>query len=270
MNGKSDMERLYELNELRASLFDPEISPRQHDYYVRLNAFYRERGCSSVAEATEMIKGTPFYDGLTKAKMMDDTSLRAKAMRDVGYEDAAKIHDERLKKLDTQGVVYAYTQEWLDDFQRVERKVLAYAAVKELFGRVYNGYIDLIGNPQKAHRDAAEKRIREGLQAFRAKGMDFFGIAALPAMKRVTMLNDAGYDRFLAYIRRIADGAEVSDDDVSATADEQRRVAAWVRENLSQVREAGRGETWKRANCIAVPSRSPGGYDFIEMREADI
>ena len=269
-NKNNSMDRLYALNDLRASLFDPEYSPRQHDYYVRLNAFYRERGCTSIEEATEMIKGTPFYDGLTKAKLMDDTALREKAMREVGYTEAAQIHSERLEKLDRQGIVYAYTQEWLDDFQRVDRKVNSYNAVKELFGRVYNGYIDLIGNPQKAHRDTAEKQIREGLQAFQQKQMDFFRIAALPAMKKVTGLSAGGYERFLTVIRRIAEGHSFTDEDVSRTAEEQRRIGAWARQNAGKLRDAGRSEVWGRADCVAVPSDTPGGYVFTDMREARI
>ena len=60
----SDMERLYELNRLRADNFDEEISPEQKKYYLELNDFYREHRCATVEEATEMIKGTPYYDGM--------------------------------------------------------------------------------------------------------------------------------------------------------------------------------------------------------------
>ena len=50
---------------------------------------------------------------------------------------------------------------------------------------------------------------------------------------------------------------------------EAERVGRWAKAHRRELIAVGAEETWRNANCIAVPSDDPGGYDFIAMKEVD-
>ena len=48
--------------------------------------------------------------------------------------------------------------------------------------------------------------------------------------------------------------------------EEQKRIGSWAKRHAAQLKAVKAQEQWYRANCIAVPSDDPLGYDFIAMK----
>ena len=265
----SEMEKLYELNQLRADNFDAEICPEQKKYYLGLNEFYREHNCSGIKEATEIIRDTPYYDGAARAKLLDEINYREKAMREAGYDDVADMHIRRREKLLAQGLPYAYSQEWIDDYHETESATAAYTERKEIFGKIFTAYFNIFGNPQQEHRSAAVRDLQDGLDRLDSLGASFDELAQNRAFKNLTMLTDAGMERFIDYVRRFRETGEAKGAVDHDMEDEQKQAGRWISEHLQELVDVGKDEKWHRANCIAVPSDDPGGYDFISMKEVD-
>jgi hypothetical protein len=265
----SDMERLYELNRLRADNFDEEISPEQKKYYLELNDFYREHRCATVEEATEMIKGTPYYDGMTRAKILDEINYREKAMRDAGYDDVADIHAKRRERFLEEGLPYAYSQEWIEGYNEAEAAITEYTRRKEVFGSIFSAYFNIVGNPQQQHRTDAVRELCEGLNKLSEMGVTFDELAQNRAYRMLTMTTDAGMQRFVDFVHCLAETGEAPGEEHPEIEEEQKRIGRWAAEHQSELIETGRQEKWHRANCAAVPSDDPCGYDFISLKEVD-
>lgn len=87
-----------------------------------------------------IMKQTKYYEGAGIAKIADDIELRIQAMEEAGYEDVAQIHKERREKFARSGNAYAFSQEWIDDFNRAQEATMKYMERKEAFGKIFNGY----------------------------------------------------------------------------------------------------------------------------------
>lgn len=258
-----------ELYRLRADNFDEDIAPNQKQYCLEAARWLSENSFSSGEEEVEAMKQTPFYEGATAAKIKDDLQLRIKAMEDAGYEKAADIHKTRMKKFSERGNAYAFSQEWTDDCNAAAAEAETYARRKEIFGRLFSGYFEAECNPQSHHRREALKDISKALGELEAMGVAFDELAEDKVYQRLTMTTETGMKNFVSYIHKIISGEAADPDDTEDISREQAEAAAWVRNNLNRVIEAGRQEKWHRACCIAVPSDDPYGYEYIAVKEVE-
>lgn len=261
-------DRSAELYRLRADNFDENIAPNQKKYYLDAARWLSENSFSSAEEEVEAMRRTPFYDGATAAKIRDDLQLRIKAMEDAGYEKAADIHRARMKKFSERGNAYVFSQEWTDDCNAAAAEAEIYARRKEIFGRLFSGYFEAECNPQSHHRREALKDISKALGELEAMGVTFDELAEDKVYQRLTMTTDTGMKNFVSYIHKVI-GGEIAGDDAEDISREQAEAAAWVRNNLNKVIEAGKQEKWNYACCIAVPSDDPHGYEFIAVKEVE-
>lgn len=57
--------------------------------------------------------------------MFDDIRMRIRAMEEIGYDDVAKLHRERLDKFLQRGYQdYSFSQGWIDDLNRVQDEMV--------------------------------------------------------------------------------------------------------------------------------------------------
>lgn len=74
---------------------------------------------------------------------------------------------------------------------------------------------------------------------------------------------------FVAFVHNFIAGGQIYVDDISGVKEEQEALAKFVKEHKEEIIAAGKEEKWHRANCIAVPSDDPLGYDFIALKEVE-
>ncbi len=268
----TDVNKVIALNRLRAEILDEEISPAQKKYYLELAQWLEERDIETAEEATEAIKETPYYDGAALAKELDGIHLRIRAARELGYEEVEKIHLQRREKLLSQGLkAYAFSQEWIDDYNRVQEASVRYMKRKEVFGRIFCDYIRIFGNSQREHRMNAVNDLKKSLSELDRMGVSFEELLKQKAYRQLTMATDEGLERFAAFIDKFRKTGDVEDEvDLTRLKDEQDRVGRWAREHAEKLAEVGKQEQWNRAICIAVPSDDAMGYDFIAMKEVKV
>ena len=170
----TDVKKVIALNRLRAQMLDEEVSPAQKQYYLELAQWLENQNIQTAEEATESIKNTPYYDGAALAKELDGIHLRIRAARELGYEDVEKIHLQRREKLLSKGLqAYAFSQEWIDDYNRAQEASVRYMERKEVFGRVFRAYIRICGSPQREHRLEAVKDMKAALSELEQMGVSF-------------------------------------------------------------------------------------------------
>lgn len=268
----TDVKKVIALNRLRAEMLDKEISPAQKRYYLELAQWIEDQNIQTAEEATEAIKATPYYDGAALAKEMDGINLRIRAARELGYEDVEKIHLELWEKLLSQGLqAYAYSQEWIDDYNRVQEATVRYMERKEVFGRIFRDYIRICGNPQREHRQEAVRDLKAALSDLENMGVSFTELAHQKAYRQLTMTTEEGMAHFVAFIQDFQKtGNDKGAVDLTHLREEQERIGRWARDHAAQLVAAGAQEQWNRASCIAVPSDDPMGYDFIAMKEVKV
>ncbi len=262
-----DPSKSIELYMLRAENFDENIAPNQKQYYLDAAAWLRENSFDSLEEATEAMKHTPFYEGAGIAKTMDDIQLRIRAMQEAGYDDVAKVHEMRKEKFKARGNGYAFSQEWIEDYNEAAEKSNVYAKRKEIFGRLFSGYFEAECNPQEHHRKEAIKDIGKALDELDELGVTFDELADSRVYRNLTMATEKGIANFIDYIHRYMNGDISEADDAGSLAEEQNKAAKWVKNHRAEVMEIGKSEKWHDACCVAVPSDDPFGYDFIAVRE---
>lgn len=265
----TDVNKVIALNRLRAQMLDEEISPAQKRYYLELAQWLEEQNIQTAEEATESIKNTPYYDGALLAKELDGIHLRIRAARELGYENVEKIHAERREKLLSRGVqTYAFSQEWIDDYHRVQEASVRYMERKEIFGRIFRAYVSICGAPQQEHRKEAVKDLQAALSQLEEMGLSFAELAQQKAYRQLTMTTEEGMERFIAFIESFQKTGNAAEEvELNHLKAEQERISRWAKAHAAQLAAAGEQEQWHRANCIAVPSEDPMGYDFIAMKE---
>ncbi len=262
-----DPSKSIELYMLRAENFDEEIAPNQKKYYRDAAKWLHENHFNSMQEATEAMKQTPFYEGAGIAKTMDDIQLRIRAMNEAGYDDVVKIHEERKEKFKARGNEYAFSHEWVEDYNEAAKKSSVYSKRKEVFGRLFSGYFEAECNPQSHHRKEAIKDIGKALDELNSLGVTFDELADSKVYRNLTMATETGIANFIEYIHRYMKGDINNVDDMSSLTEEQDEAAKWVTSHRAEIIEAGKAEKWHDACCMAVPSDDPLGYDFIAMKE---
>ena len=255
----TDVKKVIALNRLRAQMLDEEVSPAQKQYYLELAQWLENQNIQTAEEATESIKNTPYYDGAALAKELDGIHLRIRAARELGYEDVEKIHLQRREKLLSKGLqAYAFSQEWIDDYNRAQEASVRYMERKEVFGRIFRAYIRICGSPQREHR-------------LEQMGVSFEELAQQKAYRQLTMTTEEGMARFVAFVEEFKKtGTAAGAVDLNHLKKEQERIGRWAKEHAAQLIAAGAQEQWNRASCIAVPSDAPMGYDFIAMKEVKV
>lgn len=268
----TDVKKVIALDRLRAQMLDEEISPAQKRYYLELAQWLENQNIQTAEEATEAIKNTPYYDGAALAKELDGIHLRIRAARELGYEDVEKIHVQRREKLLSRGLqAYAFSQEWIDDYNRAQEVAVRYMERKEVFGRIFRDYICINGNPQQDRRLEAVKDLKTALSELERMGVTFAELAQQKAYRQLTMTTEEGMDRFIDFIKTFQKTEMVADAiELAHLKEERERIYRWAKEHASQLVAVGTQEQWNRASCIAVPSDDPMGYDFIAMKEVKV
>lgn len=264
-----DSSKSIELYMLRAENLDKNIAPNQKQYYLDAAEWLRENSFDSRAEAEEAMKHTPFYEGAGIAKTMDDIQLRIRAMQKVGYDDVAKVHEMRKEKFKARGNEYAFSQEWIEDYNEAAEKANVYAKRKEVFGRLFSGYFEAECNPQSHHRKEAIKDIGKALDELNNLGVSFDVLANSKVYRDLTMATETGIANFIEYIHRYMNGDISVKDEERSMAEEQDKVAEWVKTHKDEIVETGKSEKWHYACCVAVPSDDRFGYDFISFKEVN-
>lgn len=263
----SDLEKAIELYKLKAKKFGDISALNQEKYYSEVAQWLLASGFDTLEEATVKMKETPYYEGAAIAKNLDDVDFRIKAMSEVGYNDVADIHRMRKQKLLQRGNGYAFSEEWQEDFKLAQDKVIMYARRKEAFGKVFEGYFQIKGNPQKEHRKNAVNSINQGLAELKDLGTSFYELANDEVYQNLTMTTEKGFYNFVEFVRNFIDNGGQFEDSIDDINAEQQEIAMWVNSNRQQLMKVGEEETWKNAACIAVPSEDPMGYDYIALKE---
>lgn len=263
----SDLGKAIELYRLKAKKFGEISAVNQEKYYSEVADWLLASEFDSLEEATIKMRETPYYEGAAIAKNLDDVDFRIKAMTEVGYDDVADIHRMRKQKIIQRGNGYVFSNEWIEDLKLAQDKVIMYARRKEAFGKAFEGYFQIKGNPQKEHRKNAVNSINEGLNELRSLGTSFYELANDKVYQNLTMTTEKGFRNFVEFIRRFIDSNGQFEDSLDELKAEQQAVARWVNANKSQLMKVGEAEKWKNAACIAVPSEDPMGYDYMALKE---
>ena len=259
----TDINKVIALNHLRAQMLDRDISPFQKRYYLELVQWLENQNIKTAEEATDIIKDTPYYDGAALAKELDGIHLRLRAAHELGYEDVEKIHEERREKLLSRGMqAYAFSQEWIDDYNRVQDAIIQHMEKKEIFGQIFYNYIQILANSQEKQKYV--KELDSALEKLEQKGVTFFELAQQNAYKQLTMTTEKGMERFIKFIENYRK-TKIYVDSVHLE-EEQKRIGSWAKRHAAQLKAVKAQEQWYRANCIAVPSDDTLGYDFIAMK----
>lgn len=268
----TDVNKVIALNRLRAEMFDEDVSPEQKKYYLELAQWLEDQNIKTAEEATESIKNTPYYEGAALAKELDGIHLRIRAAEELGYEDVEKIHRERREKLLAGGLqAYAFSQEWIDDYNRVQEAAVKYMRRKEVFGRIFLDYIRICGNPQHDNRKDAVKDLDRAISELEELGVTFEELAGQKAYIQLTMTTEEGMNRFVDFVKEFRKtGNAEGEVDLMHLRDEQEKIGRWAKAHAAELVAAGAHEQWNRASCIAVPSDDPMGYDFIAMKEVKV
>lgn len=267
MMNMPDMNRTIELYRLKAQMLDEELSPAQKKHFLDTAAWLESMNFATAEESMEAIKSTPYYLGGAEAIELDGINMRIRAMEEIGYDDVAAIHRERLAKFKEKGwQEYCFSQEWIDDYNRAAEAERVYAQRKEAFGKVFSAYISVITAGTDDDMKKAEKNISHGLSELEDLGTSFEELISLGAFRRLTMLTEKGLDNFREFIVDFRKGVLPAHDDVTEAA---AKTGKWVRSHRGELVEAGRKEIWHSAACIAVPSDDAYGYDYISLREVN-
>ncbi|MDO4745405.1 MAG: hypothetical protein Q4B18_02495 [Bacillota bacterium] len=262
-----DQSKAVELYLLKAENFSEESAPNQKKYYLDAAKWLEENQFESAYHMTQAMKNTEYYEGAGIAKTADDIELRIAAMEKVGYEDVAAVHRERKKKFDERGNEYAFAKEWLDDYDRVAFETEKYARRKEVFGKIFSAYFQMAGNPQSEHRKEAAEEMSAALGQLKNLGTSFDELAGEKVYRDLTMTTDEGMANFIDFVHGFAAMGYDDGEDMAEIREEQDNLAKWVNEHKAELVAIGEKEKWHCANCIAVPSEDPCGYDFIAMKE---
>lgn len=262
-----DINKNIELYLLKAENFSEEIAPNQKKYYQEVAEWMRENNFQTAEEAVAAMRNTDYYEGGAIAKTADDIELRIKAMEKVGYDDVAAVHRMRLQKFNERGNDYAMSQEWLDDYKIAENEHIKYAERKEAFGKIFRGYFQIAGNPQREHRKEAAQDITAGLQCLQELGVTFEELSADRVYRDLTMTTEKGMANFVEFVRDF-NGREYADD-IDDIAEKQERLAKWVNDHKSELIAVGKSEQWKDGCAVAVPSEAEGGYDYVAIKEVE-
>ncbi len=99
---------------------------------------------------------------------------------------------------------------------------------KESFGKLFRGYIKMIGNPQSEYRNEAAAEMAEALEELKASGTSFEELAADKGYQELVMLTDSGMQRFIDFVHSFTEHGYDDDRDMSDVVDEQIRIAQWV------------------------------------------
>lgn len=257
-----DLTKNIELYLLHAENLREDLAPNQKQYYLDVAAWLREQNFDTAEEAVEAMKQTSFYEGGALAKNADDISIRIKAMKEVGYDDVAAIHQERKEKFDAQGNGYVFSSAWLDDYKRAGEEAEKYARRKEAFGKIFSAYVQIIGNPQSEYRKDAERDITVGIQELQTLGVTFDQLAMQPVYRNLTMTTEKGMASFVDFVHRYLEG-DKTDQSLDDIQEEQDEIAAFVQAHKVELQAVGKTECWKNANCIAVPADNEEGYAYI-------
>jgi hypothetical protein len=260
-----DIQKNIELYLLKAANFSEESAPNQKKYYLEVAEWMRENNFATAEEAVAAMRETEYYEGGSIAKTADDIALRISAMEKVGYEDVAEVHRMRQQKFNERGNAYAFSQEWLEDYKTAGAEHVKYAERKEAFGKIFSGYFQIAGNPQREHRKEAAHDIAAGLQKLQELGVIFDQLAADKVYRELTMTTEKGMENFIDFIHNF-NGNDYADD-ISDIASEQAELAKWVEAHKAELIAAGQGELWKDGCAVAVPSGAEGGYDYIAVKE---
>ena len=265
----TDVIKVIELNRLRAEMLDESISPSQKKYYLELAQWLEDQNIQSAQEATESIKKTPYYDGAALAKELDGIHLRIKAAHELGYEEVEKIHKERREKLLSRGLeAYAFSQEWIDDYNRVQQATIRYMEIKEIYARIFRSYVSILISIQPKQRNQAIKDLEQALDALERKNVRFSDLVSMKAFRQLTLMSESGMNRVIQCIETLQKTKKIAhQEDATFVEKEQKRIERWAQQNARQLMAVGKQEQWNRANCIAVPSQDCMGYDFIAMKE---
>jgi hypothetical protein len=262
-----DQSKAVELYLLKAENFKDDLAPNQKKYYKNAAKWLQENQFESEYHMTEAMKNTEYYEGASIAKTADDIDLRIKAMETVGYENVAAIHRERKAKFAERGNAYAFSNEWLDDYKRAGAEHEKYAKRKESFGKIFSSYFQLAGNPQSEYRKSAAEEMSGALEELRILGTSFDELASQKVYRDLTMATDIGIDNFIEFVHGFMAHGYNDSDDMSDIREEQEHIGKWVTEHKAEMAALAEQEKWHCANCIAVPSDDPCGYDFIAMKE---
>lgn len=262
-----DIKRNIDLYLLKAENFSEDSAPNQKKYYLEVAEWMRENNFATAEEAVAAMRDTEYYEGASIAKTADDIALRISAMEKVGYEDVAAVHRMRQQKFNERGNVYAFSQEWLEDYKIAGEEHVKYAERKEAFGKIFHGYFNIAGNPQKEHRKEAAQDIAVGLQRLQELGVTFDQLAADKVYRDLTMTTEKGMENFVKFIHAF-DG-KAYEDDISDIAAEQAELAQWVESHKAELIAASHSEQWKDGCAVAVPSDTEGEYDYIAIKEVE-
>jgi len=225
-------QKTIELYLLMAEHSDSVLAPNLKQYYLDVAEWLKNQDFSTAEEAVSAMKDTPYYEGGIVAKQADERHIRNKALEDAGI---------------------TFSQEKFD-------------ICRESFYHIFHAYLQMIGNPQGEYRQTAEYELADGLKTLASLEISFEQLAEYDAFRKLTMTNDAGMQNFVDFVDYFVKekSIDVMTDEITVR---QEEIARWVRVNQDVLQRIGKDEKWGNANCVAVPSASPDGYDYVELRE---
>lgn len=107
--------------------------------------------------------------------------------------------------------------------------------MKEIFGNIFAGYINMIGNPQSEYRKENASKLRETLEELQARGVSFDALAADRAYQELIMVTDTGMQRFKDFVHEFIRYGYDDRLDMSDIVDEQQSIAKWVKEHKKEL-----------------------------------
>lgn len=223
-------DKVIELYMLKSENYPEDIAPNQRKFYREAAEWLKENRFDSAEAAAEAMKQTKYYMGGSEALAADDAFVREKAKAFRGDRTAER---------------------------------------KDAFRRIFNGYMQMTGNPQQEYRREAAEDMAAALRWLRDSGADFDEMASDEGYQKLIMTTEKGLENFVAFVRSFTASGYVFDDGINDIASEQAAIAEWVKENKDKLAAVGNFEKWNTAACIAVPSQDPCGYDFILRKEVE-
>ena len=106
---------------------------------------------------------------------------------------------------------------------------------KESIGKLFRGYMNIVGNPQSQYRKEAAIEISDALDELLSGGVSFDEVVIDGAVKRLLMLTDEGMKRFIDFIHGFMKNGYDDEQSMSDIVDEQVRIAKWVKEHKKEL-----------------------------------
>lgn len=232
---------------------------------------YREliellKTCEDMEEAKEKFKEPRYYLGPSIALMQDKITAFKNAAMENGMPDVAAVYEKKLKEIEADNnEIYVAGHE-----QTALSLKVKHIQSMEAFVNIYNAYATLMCNYSngQSEKENNEKDLRRAFDSLINMGRDFNELAKIERYRRLVLIDDAGYEKF------VKEAPEIASKGIDFTGERDKcfkeSIEAWekVKSNKDAIKAKGTEflSKQKRAYVVAMaPDSVQGRYEYKEV-----